>query len=346
MLTISSLQKASVHLRLFQGLRSRYKRRMKRLSLAAAGLLLFACKQEAPPQKTPQEPTPKPLKAAKKRHPGPQKVFDPGPNALPLASRGQNLAPTGNPQMVTGTAWKLDRSGYQPPNIPDALTFIGWSKDGTIYAYETRVTDSQESCIAPVDLWLTDAKTGKEVPGASLHYPHPRPSKKCKQERWMDYEETKAGTLKKYEIITGNLFAPRPLTPSPDGNYLLRWSKRAASKLRFENRFTVKDPLSKELQKGAAYYLELTHADGSKVLLEDGKKRRAGVMRYRIVQGRVFVSPNQQYAAVVLQQIIKSFEGARKGWISNGFALPKSAPKTAAPRTPPSKSPAYPAKRK
>lgn len=225
------------------------------------------------------------------------------------------------PAVTQGPPWTLDRKSFTPPNIPDALTFYGWSADGARYALQIDVPAEGAECSDMFRVHVVDAAADRFVDGGDVLVrrdqidTHP-----CDPPELRPLADAQRSTLlSQHGVVVGNFRAPVKPTKVGD-KWRITWSDGSTSDLAFEVKHTVDDPYSPEAEKGAAYHLVI----GGQTI-EPGTRRRSGVVRYAIDEARVFESPDGRHAAIVIERYERAFEGARRSWMSNGFVRPTGA---------------------
>lgn len=251
-------------------------------------LLLTAC----PPKSEPEPPPP--------------------PPPPPPAPRDAGAVP-----VTRGPPWTLDRAAFTPPNIPDALTFFGWSPDGKRYALQIDIPAEGADCSDAYRVHVVDAATDRFVDGGDIEVKRDQPEggdDGCvPPDLGAVAEARRTPLLAASGVAVGHLLPPTKPTKTADG-WRITWSNGATSKIEFEVKHAVQDPYGPEADKGAAYRLVI---DG--VTIEPGTRRRPGVIRYALDEARVFESPDGRHAAIVIERYERAFEGARRSWMSNGF---------------------------
>ncbi len=267
-------------------------RAMRRLAPLAL-LALTACppKAEPPPPPEPPPPTPAPRDA-------------------------------GSAPVTRGPPWSLDRSAFTPPNIPDALTFYGWSADGQRYALQIGVPAEGADCSDAFRIHVVDASRDRFVGGevdVKRDQPEGGANGCVPPDLAAVADARRAPLLDANGVVVGHFLPPTKLTKAGDG-WRITWSNGATSRVEFEVKHETDDPYGPEAEKGAAYRLVI---DGQTI--EPGTRRRSGVIRYALDEARVFESPDGRHAAIVLERYERAFEGARRSWMSNGFARPTGA---------------------
>lgn len=225
--------------------------------------------------------------------------------------------PTTTAAVKSGAPWTLDRSRSTPPNIPDALTFFGWSADGRRYAFQIDVEAEGADCSDEHHLYVVDAVTDRFVDQITAKREQPEGGADgcVPPDLNAVLDEQRPAVLERHGVVVGNFVPPvRPTKRADD--WSVRWADGATSTIGFEVRHTTDDPYGPEAERGAAYRLTV---DGR--VVEPGTRRRAGVLRYGLDDGFVFEAPAGAFAAIFVQRFVRAFEGARPSWMSNGLAI-------------------------
>ncbi len=243
-----------------------------------------------------------------------------GPAATPEPAPAA-ATPAPAPQTPTlGKPWKRTEpvKGHQ---YVDDFTFLGWSADSALYAFEVSEETQGADCGAKHNLFVVDAAKDAYAPGGTAVIKHDSPEggpDGCSPKDLGPILISKrAELLARHGIEPGHLTSPRTLKPLGGSGLLV------AGDLRFS--FEVlhaagQDIYGEAAQKGAAYKLVL-NPDREPRTLEPGKRRRPYVLHYALTGNPLFVSPNGRNAAIVVSRVHTAFEGSRLSWMTNGFTL-------------------------
>nr|XP_061798001.1 fatty acid oxidation complex subunit alpha-like [Nerophis lumbriciformis] len=236
----------------------------------------------------------------------------------PTATRDAKTTTTSSISVKRGPAWTLDLKRFSPPNVPDDLTFHGWSADGRRFAFERYVAAVAADCEDRFHLYVVDAATDRFATGGIFELVRDRvegdENGKCEPADLKPVmAERRTEILNRHGIVTGNLSAPIRLTKR-GASWTARFGDGRTSTFVFEIKNQTDDPYGPEAEKGAGYALAI---DGRKI--EDGTRRRKGVMRYGMDEAMVFESPDGRHAALILERFVRGFEGGRASWMANGF---------------------------
>lgn len=204
----------------------------------------------------------------------------------------------------------------------DGLSFLGWSRDGTRYAFEITEQPQGAECSGGHSLFVVDASRDAFVPGGRVEVKHDSPEggpDGCTPKDLgpiLAHERTTL--LAANDIVAGHLTAPRTLVTLGQSGLV------EAGDLRFA--FEVlhapgQDIYGEAAQRGAAYKLVLHPTSGAPRTLEAGTRRRPYVLHYALTGNPLFVSPDGKHAAAVVSRVHTAFEGTRLTWMTNGFAL-------------------------
>ena len=229
---------------------------------------------------------------------------------------------------LVGRAWTLDRSTFRPPHIPDALTFHGWNRNGTYFAFERYVDARGADCSDYYALYAVDASQDRFLKGGRLEVRYDSPEgdahEGCRPPSLGPVIRHRRTTfLKQHRIVPGRLTPPVEVRRDRRGPFFVLPDGRRVDVV-FSVRHRTSDPYGEQLDRGAAYRLELRFPGGDSHVLEDGTRRRPGVMDYRLGHARVFVSPERTHLAFFVERIERDFEGGRGSWMANGWRLPVS----------------------
>ena len=255
-------------------------------------------------------------------------VDDANGTPAPSTDVDQTVAPP-DPQpspalQTTGKAWT--KEGVLGQEKTDALTFWGWSEDGSKYAFEVVYSGAGgASCEGRFQLFVVDAQTDKFDADGVLTVEHDEHEPENGQCTPADLsavmDEKRPGHLEAHNITVGNVVTPSSYTAQERN----RWSVETPTGTAITVAFSVvgggRDHVM-ESGKGAAYRLRYIDSFGKWNSIESGKHHRQIVWDYDVSSSPVFFSPNGTHVAFFLQRSELDFEGNRITWMSNGAPLP------------------------
>jgi hypothetical protein len=225
---------------------------------------------------------------------------------------------------ILGEPWTLDRRDFSPPRVPDALTVLGWSKDGRKIAFEVAADGAETRCAARRWLRVIDTAADRFVATEDVAHDDPDRDDCRAAELARRMAPLRRAALEAHGIEPGFLLAPAPIAKDGEG-YTFIWPSGQSGRLRFEERFVPDDPYAESAKAGAAYRLRLERDGAEPLVLEAGRRRRPGVIGYRLEPGFVFAAPRGRGFAVFLVRMERALEGARWSWMANGAQRLESA---------------------
>lgn len=243
----------------------------------------------------------------------------PADAAVPASTADAAPQPAEVP-IPTKPAWTLDRRSYSPPDVPDALSLYGWSTEGA-FAFEVGIEGRGTRCAGALRFRVVDARTDRFLGRVDVEHPDRETDDCAASALEGQLAPQRRALLAEHRIDARAFSAPVRPVKKADGVFALALPGGDEARLRFQTRHVVKDIYSEAAEAGAAYRLVLEREGHDPVVIEDGARRRPGVVDYKLEPGFAFFSPDGKSLALFVVRLERAFEGARWSWMANGVTL-------------------------